>query len=143
MEGPDQFGHLGLKRGGVRDVGLPGLVSCGVEGPSHVFEHGGLKAGETLLVHVATSGIGTRLVSLPSWELFGEQDAEYRASVLPAGLVKVAIEAASPMGWERYIGSDGAFVGMTGYGASAPYQELYRHFGLTPEAVVAAAKARL
>jgi len=88
-------------------------------------------------------GIGTRLVSLPSWELFGEQDAEYRASVLPAGLVKVAIEAASPMGWERYIGSDGAFVGMTGYGASAPYQELYRHFGLTPEAVVAAAKARL
>ena len=88
-------------------------------------------------------GIGTRLVSLPSWELFGEQDAEYRASVLPKGLVKVAIEAASPMGWERYIGSDGAFLGMTGYGASAPYQELYRHFGLTPEAVVAAAKARL
>jgi transketolase len=88
-------------------------------------------------------GIGTRLVSLPSWELFNEQDETYRASVLPEGLVKVAVEAASPMGWDRYIGPRGAFVGMTGYGASAPYQELYRHFGLTPEAVAAAAKARL
>jgi transketolase len=88
-------------------------------------------------------GIGARLVSLPSWELFEEQSPDYRASVLPDDLVKVAIEAASPMGWDRYIGPRGAFVGMTGYGASAPYQELYRHFGLTPEAVVAAAKARL
>ena len=98
-----------------------------------------LKARETL----EAEGIGARVVSLPSFELFEEQTPAYRADVLPEGLVKVAVEAASPLGWDRYIGPKGAFVGMTGYGASAPYQDLYRHFGITPEAVVAAAKARL
>jgi transketolase len=88
-------------------------------------------------------GIGARVVSLPSWELFEEQTEAYRAEVLPENLVKVAVEAASPMGWRQYIGPRGAFVGMTGFGASAPYQDLYRHFGITPEAVAAAAKARL
>ena len=98
-----------------------------------------LKAREAL----EAEGIGARVVSLPSFELFEEQTPAYRADVLPEGLVKVAVEAASPLGWDRYIGPKGAFVGMTGYGASAPYQDLYRHFGITPEAVVAAAKARL
>ncbi|MBL9011587.1 MAG: transketolase [Alphaproteobacteria bacterium] len=98
-----------------------------------------LKAREAL----EAEGIGARVVSLPSFELFEEQTPAYRAGVLPEGLVKVAIEAASPLGWDRYIGPKGAFVGMNGYGASAPYQDLYRHFGITPEAVVAAAKARL
>jgi transketolase len=88
-------------------------------------------------------GIGARVVSMPSWELFEAQTADYRASVIPEGLVKVAIEAGSPLGWDRYIGPCGAFIGMTGFGASAPYQELYRHFGLTPEAVADAARARL
>ena len=88
-------------------------------------------------------GIGARVVSMPSWELFEAQTADYRASVIPEGLVKVAIEAGSPLGWDRYIGSRGAFIGMSGFGASAPYQELYRHFGLTPEAVADAARARL
>jgi transketolase len=88
-------------------------------------------------------GIGARVVSMPSWELFEAQTVEYRASVIPEGLVKVAIEAGSPLGWDRYIGPRGAFIGMTGFGASAPYQELYRHFGLTPEAVADAARARL
>jgi len=88
-------------------------------------------------------GIGTRVVSLPSWELFEEQTEGYRAETIPEDLVKVAVEAASPMGWRQYIGPRGAFVGMTGFGASAPYQDLYRHFGITPEAVAAAAKARL
>jgi transketolase len=98
-----------------------------------------LKARDAL----EAEGIGTRVVSLPSWELFEGQSPAYRAETLPAGLVKIAIEAASPMGWDRYIGPDGAFIGMSGFGASAPYQDLYKHFGLTPEAVVAAAKARL
>jgi transketolase len=98
-----------------------------------------LKARDAL----EAEGIGTRVVSLPSWELFEGQTAAYRADTLPAGLVKIAIEAASSMGWDRYIGPDGAFIGMSGFGASAPYQDLYKHFGLTPEAVVAAAKARL
>jgi transketolase len=87
-------------------------------------------------------GIGTAVVSLPCWELFEAQDAAYRTKVLGDG-VRVAIEAAIGFGWERYIGPTGGFVGMSGFGASAPAEELYRHFGITAEAAVAAAKARL
>jgi transketolase len=87
-------------------------------------------------------GIGTAVVSLPCWQLFDSQDAAYRAKVLGAG-ARIAIEAAIGFGWERYIGPEGGFVGMTGFGASAPAEELYRHFGITAEAAVAAAKARL
>ena len=99
-----------------------------------------LKARELL----AAEGIRAAVVSLPCWELFDRQTAKYRRSVLgPARLPKVAVEAASPFGWERYLGSKGAFVGMSGFGASAPYADLYRHFGITPEAVAAAAKKLL
>jgi transketolase len=87
-------------------------------------------------------GIGTAVVSLPCWELFEAQDAAYRGKVLGDG-VRVAIEAAIGFGWERYVGPAGGFVGMSGFGASAPAEELYRHFGITAEAAVAAAKARL
>ena len=79
-------------------------------------------------------GIGARVVSMPCWELFDEQDAPYRSQILDSAAVNVAIEAASPFGWERYIGAGGAFVGMHHFGASAPYKELYRKFGITPEA---------
>ena len=89
-------------------------------------------------------GVPTRLVSLPCWALFDEQEPAYRETVLGgAGTVRVAVEAASPLGWERYVGSDGAVVGMQGFGASAPAKDLYAHFGITADAVVAAAKARL
>ncbi|WP_431856736.1 transketolase [Azospirillum sp.] len=87
-------------------------------------------------------GVGTAVVSMPSWELFERQDAAYQAQVLGTG-VRVAVEAAARMGWDRWLGANGAFVGMTGFGESAPYQELYKHFGITAEAVVKAAKARL
>ena len=87
-------------------------------------------------------GVGTAVVSMPSWELFEAQDDGYKASVLGTG-VRVAVEAAIRLGWDRWLGANGAFVGMTGFGESAPYQELYKHFGITAEAVVAAAKARL
>jgi transketolase len=89
-------------------------------------------------------GIGTAVVSLPCWALFDAADAAYRAEVLglPAG-VRVAIEAAEGFGWERYIGPGGGFVGMPGFGASAPAGDLYKHFGITAEAAVAAVKARL
>ena len=87
-------------------------------------------------------GIGTAVVSMPSWELFERQDAAYQAQVLGTG-VRVAVEAAARLGWDRWLGSNGAFVGMTGFGESAPYQELYKHFGITAEAVASAAKARL
>ncbi|PWC32163.1 transketolase [Azospirillum sp. TSO22-1] len=87
-------------------------------------------------------GIGAAVVSMPSWELFERQDAAYQAKVLGTG-VRVAVEAAARLGWDRWLGANGAFVGMTGFGESAPYQELYKHFGITAEAVVKAAKARL
>ena len=84
-------------------------------------------------------GIGARVVSMPCWRLFDEQDPAYRAQILDSAAVNVAIEAASPFGWERYIGADGGFVGLDHFGASAPYKELYRKFGITPEAAAEAA----
>jgi transketolase len=87
--------------------------------------------------------IGARVVSMPCWELFELQDADYRVQLLDPASVKVAIEAASPFGWERYIGPSGAFIGMRGFGASAPYKELYKAFGITAEAAAEAALARL
>ena len=85
-------------------------------------------------------GIDASVVSMPCWELFEAQTEEYRARVLGAGAVRVAVEAASPMGWDRYIGADGAMVGMGGFGASAPAADLYAHFGITAEAVAEAAR---
>jgi transketolase len=98
-----------------------------------------LKAAETL----EAEGVATRVVSVPSFELFEQQDAAYQASVIGRGTIRVAVEAAIKQGWERFIGEDGAFIGMTGFGASAPAEVLYDKFGITTEAVVAAAKARL
>ena len=89
-------------------------------------------------------GVPTRLVSLPCWALFDEQEPAYRERLLGGGAtVRIAVEAAGTLGWERYVGPAGAIVGMRGFGASAPAAALYRHFGITAEAVVAAAKARL
>jgi transketolase len=85
-------------------------------------------------------GIGAAVVSMPSWELFEKQDAAYRASVLGTA-PRVAVEAASGFGWERYIGAEGAFIGMSDFGASAPAEQLYQHFGITAEKVVEAAMA--
>ncbi|MGH6961162.1 MAG: transketolase-like TK C-terminal-containing protein, partial [Dongiaceae bacterium] len=87
-------------------------------------------------------GIGAAVVSLPCWELFDGQLPSYRGEVLGEG-VRVAIEAASPFGWERYLGDTGMFVGMRHFGASAPAPDLYKHFSITADAAVAAAKARL
>ncbi|MFM2042890.1 MAG: transketolase [Pseudomonadota bacterium] len=88
-------------------------------------------------------GIGTALVSMPSWELFAEQDEAYRMAVLGKGTVRVGVEAMVRFGWDRWLGEDGAFIGMPGFGESAPYQELYQHFGITADTVVKAAKERL
>ncbi|MFN3075734.1 MAG: transketolase [Alphaproteobacteria bacterium] len=91
-------------------------------------------------------GIPTAVVSMPSWELFDEQPAEYRSQVLGkggSGMIRVAIEASGPFGWERYVGLKGAVIGMTGFGASAPPAKLYEHFGITAEAVVNAVNERL
>ncbi len=88
------------------------------------------------------TGIPAAVISLPCWELFAAQNEVYRANVLGAGL-RVGIEAACGFGWERWLGPDGIFVGMTGFGASAPAEELYRHFGITADAVAGAVRKRL
>ena len=91
---------------------------------------------------LAAQGIAARVVSMPSWELFESQPEEYRHSVLPPDIsARVAVEAGVEMGWERYIGPQGAFVGMRGFGASAPAGVLMKYFGITPENVANVAKS--
>ncbi len=91
-----------------------------------------------------TEGIKARVVSMPSWELFEQQSKEYRDSVLPPTVTaRVAVEEASTFGWERYVGMNGAILGMKTFGASAPLKALLKKFGFTTENVVAAAKEQL
>jgi transketolase len=91
---------------------------------------------------LAKLGVRARVVSLPSFELFEAQPDAYRRSVLPPEVaVRLAVEAAVPFGWDRYVGPQGAVLGLRHFGASAPYQVLYEQFGLTPAAVVARARA--
>jgi transketolase len=104
-----------------------------------------LKARELL----QAGGIGTRVVSMPSWELFEEQPDTYRRKVLPPGPVRVAVEAGLRFGWDRWLYGEGGrreksgFVGMHGFGASAPAERLYKEFGITAEAVAAKARGLL
>ncbi len=88
-------------------------------------------------------GIAARIVSMPCWDLFEAQPQSYRDAVLGPGTVKVAIEAAVQMGWDRWLGPKGVFVGMHSFGASGPYKDVYRHFKITPEAAAEAARAAL
>ncbi len=93
---------------------------------------------------LAEAGVHARVVSMPSWDLFDEQDAAYKESVLPAAVTaRVACEAACGFGWEKWIGSRGRFVGMNSFGASGPAPALYKHFGITADAIAAAAKSLL
>jgi transketolase len=93
---------------------------------------------------LTASGLKSRVVSLPCWELFDEQPQDYRDSVLPPAVTaRVAVESGVEFGWERYLGPRGRFVGMTGYGASAPAGLLFKEFGITADHVVAEARAAL
>src|SRR5579863_8282056 len=85
-------------------------------------------------------GIPTRVVSMPSWEIFEEQSAEYKASVLPSGVKKLAVEAGSPLGWWKYVGQDGDVIGLDRFGASAPGPKVMAELGFTAENVAARAK---
>ncbi|MBE0410950.1 MAG: transketolase, partial [Anaerolineales bacterium] len=92
-----------------------------------------LAAGKNL----AEAGIPVRVVSLPSWELFDQQTPEYREAVLPSGVrARIAVEAASKLGWERYVGLDGTVVGLDNFGASAPAETLYDKFGINVHQVI-------
>jgi transketolase len=91
-----------------------------------------------------TEGINARVVSMPSWEIFEQQDAAYKESVLPSGVTaRVSVEMAATFGWERYVGIKGRKVGMHRFGASAPLKDLLKYFGFTVETVVAEARAAM
>jgi transketolase len=99
-----------------------------------------LQAHEQLVAE----GIRSRVVSMPSWDIFESQPEEYRDRVLPSGVkARVAIEQASTFGWERYIGTTGRIIGMHTFGASAPLKALQKKFGFEPGQIVAAAKEQL
>jgi transketolase len=98
--------------------------------------HLAVAAAETL----AGEGIAAAVVSMPSWTLFERQSPQYRAEVLGAA-PRIGVEAALRFGWDRWLGEGGTFVGMTGFGESAPAGDVYRHFGITPEAIAAAVRA--
>jgi transketolase len=98
-----------------------------------------LEARETL----QAAGVPTAVISVPCWELFWDQPAEYRARIIGRGTARVAVEAATRLGWERFVGEDGGFVGMKSFGASGPPAELFAHFGITAANVVAEVRARL
>jgi transketolase len=131
-------GAEGVARGGyiLKEATGGGSPDCILIGTGSEV-HSCLTAAETL----EASGIKARVVSLPCWDLFAAQDASYREQVLPAAVTsRVACEAACSFGWERWLGERGRFVGMEGFGASAPARQLFEHFGITAEAVAAAAR---
>jgi len=93
--------------------------------------------------HLDAAGHATRVVSVPCFELFEAQSDEYREATIGDAPVKIGVEAAVRQGWNAFVGHDGAFIGMDSFGASGPYQEVYEHFGITTQAIVDAATARL
>jgi len=101
--------------------------------------HIALQAADLL----AEKGVAAEVVSMPSWELFDAQPADYRRDVLKPGTLKVAVEAASPFGWEKYVGADGLVLGIDRFGASAPAEDLYDFFGLTANKIAEAVTAAL
>jgi transketolase len=116
----------------LRDVASPAVVLIGTGSEVHVA----LEAADTL----AAEGIAARVVNMASCELFDEQDTAYKASVLPRGVPRVSVEAGTTRGWERYVGIDGASVGIDRFGASAPGKTVIEKLGVTAANVVAAAK---
>src|SRR5262249_61684901 len=93
---------------------------------------------------LSSRGIRSRVVSMPSWDIFEHQPQSYRDEVLPPAVkTRLAVEQASALGWERYVGDHGRVMGMKAFGASAPLQELQCKFGFGPENVVAGALGRL
>jgi transketolase len=93
---------------------------------------------------LAAEGIRSRVVSMPSWEIFEHQPKEYRDSVLPPKVTaRISVEQASTFGWERYVGTAGRMIGMKTFGASAPLKELQRRFGFEPGRIVETAKELL
>ena len=94
-----------------------------------------IEIAQEIRTNLQTANIPTRVVSMPCWELFEALPVERRASILGKGTLKVGVEAAVRNGWDRWLGENGMFFGMTGFGASGPYKQVYNHFGLTSEKI--------
>jgi transketolase len=130
----------GLARGGYV------LIDAAGGSPDVILIGTGSEVGLCVQAHeqLTAAGVKVRVVSLPCWELFEQQPSSYRESVLPPGVkARVSVEMASTFGWSKYVGIDGASIGMTTFGASAPIKDLQKHFGFTVDAVVSAAKDQL
>ena len=130
----------GLRKGGYilweSAAGDPDVILIGTGSEVEIA----LEAGRRL----ASEGVRVRVVSLPSWELFDREPQAYRDSVLPPAVrARVAVEAGIRLGWEHYVGLEGEIVGIDRFGASAPYKVIYEKFGITAEAVAAAARRLL
>ncbi len=122
------------------------LADAQGDGPEVILIATGTEIGLAVQAHqrLASDGVRSRVVSMPSWELFDAEPQSYRDEVLPPSVTpRVAIEQASTFGWERYVGGNGTVVGMDTFGASAPLKHLQTKFGFTPERVVEIAKARI
>jgi len=114
--------------------------------PEIIFIATGSEVSLAIEAHeqLRASGVRSRVVSMPSWDIFEHQPQAYRDSVLPPGVkARIAVEQASTIGWERYVGAEGRVIGMKTFGASAPLKELQKKFGFEPDHLVAAAKALL
>ncbi|HSH81241.1 MAG TPA: transketolase C-terminal domain-containing protein, partial [Herpetosiphonaceae bacterium] len=134
FEGAQRDAAAGLARGGyiLDDEANAEVIVIGTGSEVHIA----LEAA----VSLRKENVRVRVVSLPSWEIFEMQEQAYRDTVLPPGVrARVAVEAGVSLGWERWIGTEGTFVGMHGFGASAPYKEIYKHKGITAERVAEAA----
>ncbi|HEY4117074.1 MAG TPA: transketolase [Byssovorax sp.] len=121
-------------------------VLAGADAPEVILLATGTEVGLAVEAFDALTkeGVKARVVSMPSWELFDQQDEAYKQSVLPRGVkARVSIELASTFGWARYVGNDGASIGMSTFGASAPLKDLTKKFGFDAAAVIAAAKAQI
>ena len=122
------------------------LIDAGEGLPELILIATGSEVSLALDAHrqLASEGVRSRVVSMPSWELFEAQSAEYRQAVLPPAVhARVSVEAGSPFGWERYVGPRGAIIGVDRFGASAPGPEVMARYGFSVEHVVATAKAVL
>src|SRR5205823_2597716 len=131
----------GLERGGY-------ILADAPEGktPEIILIASGSEVSVALEAHqkLVVEGIAARVVSMPSWDLFERQPQNYREEVLPPRVTaRLAIEAAAPLGWERYVGPKGAVIGMRRFGASAPYKVLAEKFGFTSENAVKQARQLL
>jgi len=137
--GPGRPSASGLHRGGyiLREARSGSLDAVVIASGSEI----GAALEARALLH--DDGIDARVVSMPSWRLFAAQSADYRNEVLPGGVLKVSIEAGSTMGWNRWVGPNGISIGIDHFGASAPFQEVYRRYGVTAEAVRKAVRERV